>query len=100
MGPTQGVVSVMEIIPNCAQKVRSTTPQKSKFDWRFAVAVSSGATRNGSDRCGQTANGNGRPAPVHRPPGADGSWLKEAEHSRAAEGLSRHSPIAASFVQR
>ena len=38
---------------------------------RGAVTVSSAAASNGSGRRGQTANGNGRPAPVYRPPGAD-----------------------------
>ena len=90
---------------NCAQKFRVRrrfeAPKKVKIEIAVEMAVSSfRPVTVAVCRRGQTANGNGRPAPVHRPPGADGSWLKEAEHSRAAEGLSRHSPIAASFVQR
>ena len=40
---------------------------KSKFR---SGTVSSAAASNGSGRRGKTANGNGRPAPVYRPPGA------------------------------
>ena len=35
------------------------------------MTVSSAAASNGSGRRGKSANGNGRPAPVYRPPGAD-----------------------------
>ena len=38
---------------------------------RGAVTVSSAAASNGSGRRGKSANGNGRPAPVYRPPGAE-----------------------------
>ena len=41
--------------------------------------MSSAAASNGSGRRGKSANGNGRPAPVYRPPGAERSFVSMVE---------------------
>ena len=55
-----------------SQSKQGSTPQRCMGKSKFrSGTVSSAAASNGSGRRGKTANGNGRPAPVYRPPGAD-----------------------------
>ena len=55
-----------------SQSKQGSTPQRCMGKSKFrSGTVSSAAASNGSGRRGKTANGNGRPAPVYRPPGAE-----------------------------